>query len=96
VLSSDTEQMPLSLIEAMASGLPVAATDVGDVRLMLAAENAPFVTALDDAALAASIAALVADGGLRRHIGAANLAKARRDFGQAAMFAAYGALWRGT
>lgn len=95
-LSSDTEQMPLSVIEAMASGLPIAATDVGDVRPMLAAENAPFVTALDDAALAAAIRALVADAALRRRLGAANLRKARRDFDQAAMFAAYDALWRGT
>jgi glycosyltransferase involved in cell wall biosynthesis len=40
-LSSDTEQMPLSVMEAMASGLPVAATDVGDVAGMVAAENVP-------------------------------------------------------
>src|SRR5262249_33719656 len=78
-LSSDTEQMPLSVIEAMASGLPVAATDVGDVRQMLTAENAPFVTALDDSALAAAIGALAADGALRRRLGAANVQKARRD-----------------
>ena len=51
-LSSDTEQMPLSVIEAMASGLPVAATAVGDVAAMLAAENQAFVTPLEDAALA--------------------------------------------
>ncbi|MEI6129235.1 MAG: glycosyltransferase [Planctomycetota bacterium] len=35
VLSSRTEQMPLSLLEAMASGLPCASTEVGDVRAML-------------------------------------------------------------
>jgi glycosyltransferase involved in cell wall biosynthesis len=94
-LSSDTEQMPLSVIEAMASGLPVVSTDVGDVRLMLAEENGPFVTRLDDAALAGALSALAGDPAARRRIGLANLAKAGRDFGQAAMFAAHGALWRG-
>ncbi len=94
-LSSDTEQMPLSVIEAMASGLPVVATDVGDVRLMVSAENAPFITKLDDAALAGALAALAADPGQRQRIGAANLRKAARDFDQAAMFRAHAALWRG-
>jgi glycosyltransferase involved in cell wall biosynthesis len=94
-LSSDTEQMPLSVIEAMASGLPVATTDVGDVRSMVAESNRPFVGALEDQALAASLAALVHDPGLRTRIGAANQAKARQDFDQAAMFETYGALWTG-
>ncbi len=34
-MSSDTEQMPISLLEAMAAGLPAAATDVGDIAAML-------------------------------------------------------------
>jgi glycosyltransferase involved in cell wall biosynthesis len=38
--------MPLSVLEAMAAGLPVAATDVGDVRAMLAEANGAFVARL--------------------------------------------------
>jgi glycosyltransferase involved in cell wall biosynthesis len=94
-LSSDTEQMPLSVIEAMASGLPVVSTDVGDVRLMVAAENADCITPLDDSALSAGLAGLVADPAARRRLGAANWAKAQRAFDQAAMFATYGKLWSG-
>jgi glycosyltransferase involved in cell wall biosynthesis len=93
-LSSDTEQMPLSVIEAMASGLPIGATDVGDVRLMVSAENAPFIVPADDAALGAALSVLAGDAARRRRIGEANLTKARRDFDEAAMFAAHGALWR--
>jgi glycosyltransferase involved in cell wall biosynthesis len=92
-LSSDTEQMPLSVIEAMASGLPVAATAVGDVAAMLAAENQAFVTPLVDAALAGAIAALARDAALRAGVGAANRAKAEAEFDQVAMVAAWGALF---
>jgi glycosyltransferase involved in cell wall biosynthesis len=94
-LTSDTEQMPLSVIEAMASGLPVVSTDVGDVRTMVAAANAGLVGPLEDGAIAASLAALLDDPALRDRLGAANLAKARGDFDQASMFAAWRALWSG-
>jgi len=94
-LSSDTEQMPLSLMEAMASGLPAASTDVGDVRDMVAPANLPFVGPLTDDALAGSLSALAADAEQRRRVGAANLEKARRDFDQAVMFDAWRALWTG-
>jgi glycosyltransferase involved in cell wall biosynthesis len=86
-LSSDTEQMPLSLLEAMASGLPAVCTDVGDVRLMLAPANAPYVVAREDAALTAGLAAVLDANGPA--LGAANRAKAERDYDQEAMFQAY-------
>jgi glycosyltransferase involved in cell wall biosynthesis len=94
-LSSDTEQMPLSVLEAMASGLPVAATDVGDLSAMLAAENRPFVVAPQVEALAQAMAALLADPRRRQAIGAANRARAERAFDQEVMFAAYAALFDG-
>ena len=72
-LSSRTEQMPLVVLEAMASGLPVASTDVGDVREMVDESNRPHIAPKNDpAALAAALDALIEDTDARRRIGAAN------------------------
>ena len=86
-LSSDTEQMPLSLLEAMASGLPAVCTDVGDVRAMLAPENAPYVTAVADDAFAAGLASILSAEGAT--IGRANKARAHAAYGHERMFAAW-------
>jgi glycosyltransferase involved in cell wall biosynthesis len=94
-LSSDTEQMPLSVLEAMASGLPVAATDVGDVADMLDAANRPYVVALEDSALADALASLAARSDLRAILGAANLARAQAEFAEADMVAAWRDLFAG-
>ncbi|MBK1657567.1 glycosyltransferase [Paracraurococcus ruber] len=91
-LSSDTEQMPFSVMEAMASGLAVAATDVGDVRVMLGPAHAAQVAALDPAALAAALRPLLADAGLRARQGAANRLRAEQAYDQERMFQAYAAL----
>ena len=94
-LSSDTEQMPLSVLEAMASGLPVAATDVGDVAAMLDEANGPYVVALEDGALADALAALVARSDLRAALGAANRARFEANFTEADMVAAWRDLFAG-
>jgi glycosyltransferase involved in cell wall biosynthesis len=94
-LSSDTEQMPLSVIEAMAAGLPVAATDVGDVRGMLSEANAPFAAGRDTATLAGSLQALLSNPALRRTVGAANQRVAREKFAFETMAGAYDRLFSG-
>jgi glycosyltransferase involved in cell wall biosynthesis len=91
-LSSDTEQMPLSVLEAMAAGLPVAATDVGDVRAMLAPANAAHVVPGDHAALGEALRRLAEDPAQRAWLGAANRAVAEREFDEALMFRAHAAL----
>ena len=89
-LSSDTEQMPNALLEAMAAGLPVAAVDVGDVRTIVAAENRAFVVPRDDLeAFSRAIGTLAADRQLREHLGALNRQHVDSEYRQERMFAAY-------
>lgn len=79
-LSSDTEQMPLSIMEAMAAGLPVASLDVGDVRQMVAQENRAYVTGRGASDLVGSLTLLLGDSAARATPGVANKRLAEREF----------------
>jgi glycosyltransferase involved in cell wall biosynthesis len=93
-LSSDSEQAPISLVEAMAAALPVVATDVGDVCRMVSPDNRRFVLGTDDeAGFAAALGRLAGNRDLRQRIGAANRATARERFDERAMIAAYATLY---
>jgi glycosyltransferase involved in cell wall biosynthesis len=95
-LSSDTEQMPNALLEAMAAGRAVAAVDVGDVRDMVCEENRDFIVPRDDgAALVAALARLLADPARRERLGRANRERAVAEFSDRRMLAAYAGLFDG-
>ena len=92
--ASDTEQMPISLLEAMASSLPVVATDVGDVRAMLPEEQRGLVTPArgpdgEAGALAASLIALGRDPDSRSRLGETNRRRVLERFDREAMTRAY-------
>jgi len=93
-LSSDSEQFPISLVEAMAAGLPAVATAVGDVPAMVSDDNRPLIVdASDEAAFAAALDSLADQPTLRRAIGGANRTRAAAEYDEKAMIVAYARLY---
>ena len=93
-LSSDSEQYPISVVEAMAAGLAVVSPAVGDVAAMVAMENRPLITAPgNEDALSAALVTAGGDPALRAAIGAANSARALAEYGEEAMISAYRAVY---
>ncbi|MFT4514313.1 MAG: glycosyltransferase involved in cell wall biosynthesis [Planctomycetota bacterium] len=105
-LPSDDEQHPLALLEAMAHGLPIVATDVGDVRATLPRAQHGFVvnptapktnssTGLPagDAAFASGLSRLLTDRSLRRQLGDGNRRHVANHFDLAKLCERYGELY---
>lgn len=89
-LSSIAEGMPGVLLEAMASGLPVVATDVGGVgEVVVAGMTGTLVSANDPKALAGALMDYVLDEGLRAEHGAAGRECVMARFSLQTMLSAY-------
>ena len=87
VLSSRSEGLPRSVIEAMAAAVPVVATDVGGVAEAIQHDTTGILVAAGDAsAMGAAVRRLLDDAGCARSMAAAGRDRARA-FGQEQMVA---------
>ncbi|HEV2591706.1 MAG TPA: glycosyltransferase family 4 protein [Gaiellaceae bacterium] len=95
VLASRSEGLPISVLEAMAAGLPVVASDVGGLREQVVdGETGYLVPAGDVTALTDALARLLDDPALRERIGAAARARAEELFDLPAFRRAHVDLYR--
>jgi glycosyltransferase involved in cell wall biosynthesis len=93
-LSSRSEQAPISVIEAMAAGVPVVSHKVGDVFNMLSERNRLYVTPeRTEVMLRDRIDILAKHPQEREIVGKANRERARALFDEAQMVAAYAKLY---
>jgi glycosyltransferase involved in cell wall biosynthesis len=90
LLTSLSEGIPVTVIEAMAAGLPVVSTDVGGLReVVLEGETGLLAPAGDDGALANLIAQLIESPALRRQMGRRGQERAGKLFSQERMHGSY-------
>lgn len=95
MLVSSTEGMSNAILEMMASGLPMIATDVGGNRSLVASgATGLLVPARAPGRLAEAMLALAADPALRHRMGEAARQRVEREFSLAAMVRAFDQAYR--
>jgi len=91
--SAAKEGMPLAVLEAMALGLPIVASDIAAHREVLGPQSDGLVAGSVEA-LAAALARLLADAGLRGVLGSMNRTRARSEFSLHGMLDGVAAVYR--
>lgn len=95
-LSSTIEGTSMSLLEAMATGVPVVATAVGGTPALLQDGRAGVLVPSDDAvAFAAALVGLLTDRERRAQVGAAGRRRVETTYSEGAMLDQYEALYHG-
>ncbi len=95
LLTSISEGIPLTVIEAMSAGLPVVSTAVGGVgEIVVDGESGLLAPAGDDRGLAGHVLRLGDDPELRRRLGEQGRERARARFSEEQMHAGYLRLYR--
>ena len=94
-LSSDSEGLPVALLEAMACALPAVVTAVGAVPQVVDEGRAGLlVPPRDPASLAGALASLIANPALRAAFGARGLCRVRERYSAERMASEYEAVYR--
>jgi glycosyltransferase involved in cell wall biosynthesis len=97
LLTSISEGIPLTVIEAMAAGLPVVATAVGGLaEVVEEGKTGLLAPAGDDAALARNLLRLAEDPGLRAEMGRRGRERAFARFSEDQMVERYRQLYNGS
>jgi glycosyltransferase involved in cell wall biosynthesis len=95
VLPSLTEGISLSLLEAMAQGLPVVTTSVGGTpEVVVDGQSGLLVPPADPERLAAAMLKIWSDPNLSRRMGAAGRQRVEQDFNVAITTAKYESLYQ--
>ncbi|MEZ6135223.1 MAG: glycosyltransferase [Pirellulaceae bacterium] len=95
LLTSISEGIPLTLIEAMANGLPCVASNVGGVpEVVIDGTTGFLVAAKDDKSFAERVRLLATDADLRSKFGKAATARTREKFSDVEMHSSYQDLYR--
>jgi len=94
LLTSDSEGMPLSVIEAQMSGVPVVATNVGSVSEIIEDGSTGILSSVGHDAIYGALVELVGDTELREKMGKSAASRALKLFSQEVMVSTHLEVYR--